>query len=116
MGAKTPVEDRETRPVVKSKGQSSNQHEGRISANHRDNYIEKEKFLGADPNLGGHVFEAKRNRSEQVANSTTGNDIVKAQVGTECDPFILESLEKEVEIGPGEPVPATKEGGFMSKI
>ena len=62
----------------------------------RENTPRKEKFLGADPDLRGYVFEAKRNQSEQVVNFTTVKDIIKAQVGTECDPFVLKSLEKKI--------------------
>ena len=69
-----------------------------------------------DPDLCGHVFEVNCNRSEQVVNFTTVNDIIKVQVGTECDPFVLESLEKEVESGPEEPTAVTKEDGTMTKI
>ena len=69
-----------------------------------------------DPDLCGHVFEAKKNWSEQVANFTTVDDIIKARVGTECDPFVLESLEKEVKSGPKEPALVTTEDGLMTKI
>ena len=62
------------------------------------------------------MFEAKYNQSEQVVNFTTVNDIIKAHVGTECDPFILESLEKEVKSLPEEPAAVTKEDGVMTKI
>ena len=89
MGIKTPAEGRENKPFVKHKGQSNNQHGGRHNANCRDNHIKKQKFLGADPDLCGHLFEAKRNRSEKVANFTTVNNIIKAQVGSECDTFVL---------------------------
>ena len=58
------------------------------------------------------MFEAKRNRSEPVVNFTTVDDIIKAQVGTKCDPFVLKSLEKEVEAGPKEPTSITKEDGY----
>ena len=84
--------------------------------NRRDNTPRKEKFLGADPDLRRHVFEAKCNRSEQVVNFTTVDDIIKAQVRTECDPFVLESLRKEVESLPEEPTAVTKEDGSMTKI
>ena len=62
------------------------------------------------------MFEAKRNQLEQIVNFTTVDDTIKAQVGTECDPFILESLEKEVEFGPEEPTAVTKDDGIMTKI
>ena len=52
------------KPGVKSEGQSNNQHSAGDTVNCRDNYIEKEKFVGADPDLFWHVFEAKRNQSE----------------------------------------------------
>ena len=112
----TPAEGGEMKPVVKRKGQSNNQHGGRNNANRRKNYIKKEKFLRADPNLCKHVFKAKRNQSEHVSNFTIVDNIVKAQVGTECDPFVLKSLEKEVKTGPDEPVPVTKNDGSMTKI
>ena len=115
MGTETPAKGGEIKPVVKSKGQSNNQHRGRNNANCRGNYIKKEKFLGNDPNFCGHVFKPKHNRSEQVANFTTVNDIVKAQVGTESDPFTLNSLEKEVKSDPGELVPVTAEDGVVSR-
>ena len=69
---------------------------------------QKEKFLGADPNLCGQVFEAKRNRSDQVANFNLVDELIKAQVGAECDPFVLESLEKETLSLPAEPKPVYK--------
>ena len=56
-----------------------------------------------DPALCGHVMEAKHNQSEPVVDITTADDITKAQVGTECDTFVLESLKKEVKSGPKEP-------------
>ena len=107
MSADTPAAGGEIKPVVKNDGKPSFQHGGRNNANRRDNYIKKEKFLGADPNLRGHVFEAKRSRSEQVANFTNVDNIIKAQVGTECDPFVLESLEKDANTLPEEPQPVT---------
>ena len=62
------------------------------------------------------MFKATRNQSEQVFNFTTVDNIIKAQVGSECDPFVLESLEKEVESLPEEPAAVTKEDGSMTKI
>ena len=61
------------------------------------------------------MFGAKRNPSEQVANFTAVNVVVKAQVGTECDPFVLESLEREIESGPEEPLPVTIKDGLVAK-
>ena len=79
MGAETPAEDGETKPVVKSRDRSRNQHDGHNNTNRRDNNInKKEKFVGEDTSLCGHVFEAKRNQSEQVANFTAVTNIFKA--------------------------------------
>ena len=99
------------KPFVKHKGRPNNQHDGRHNNNRRDDTIRKEKFLGANPDLREHVFGAKRNWSEHVVNFTTVDNIIKAQVGTECDQFVLKSLEKEVESGPKEPTAVTKEDG-----
>ena len=78
MGAEILSGGREKKPVVKSEGQSNNQHRGRNNANRYDNYTKNGKFLGADHNMCGHVFEAKRNQPKQVANFTTVNNLVKA--------------------------------------
>ena len=109
MSADTPVAGGEEKPDVKTGGNKSPfQHHGARNNNHRrDNYPKKEKFLGADPKLSGKVFEAKQNQSEQVTNFNLVNEIIKAQVGTECDPFVLESLEKEVVTLPSEPTANT---------
>ena len=107
MGADTPAEGGEHKPVVKSEGKPS-LHGGRNNANRNNNFIKKEKFLGADPKLQGKIFEAKRNRSDQVANFNAIDDLIKAQVGAECDPFVLESLEKETLTLPMEPTPIYK--------
>ena len=69
-----------------------------------------------DPDLRGNVFKAKCNQPEQVANFATVDDIIKAQVGTEYDPFVVRSLEKEVDSGPKESAPVLKEDGKMTQI
>ena len=116
MSAKTPAAGREKKPFIKHKGRPNDQHGGRNNNNRRDNTPRKEKFLGADPDLRGHVFKANHNQSEQVVTFTTVDNIIKAQIGTGCDSFILRSLEKEVESGPKEPTAAEKTGGIMTKI
>ena len=106
MGANTPAAGGEQKPVVKHEDRPP-YHGGRNNANRNNNYNynSREKFLGADPNLCGKVFEAKHNRSEQVANFKTVDDLIKAQVGTAYDPFVLESLKKDTMTGPPGPVP-----------
>ena len=93
MGAETPTAGGDTKPVVKHEGRPP-YHGGRNNANKNNNYNynAREKFLGADANLRGKIFEAKRTRSEQVVNFKIVDNLIKAQVGTECDPFVLESL------------------------
>ena len=61
MGAKTPAEGGKRKPIVKNKGQSYNRHDGQHNTNLRDSYTKKEKFLGLNPDLCGHVFKAKGN-------------------------------------------------------
>lgn len=114
MGTDTPVEGGEPKPGIKA--ESKPFHHGSRNANRRDNFTKKEKFVGADPKLRGQVFEAKRNRSEQVSNFNTVDELIKAQVGTECDPFVLESLEKEIETLPSEPVPVMDSAGVISEL
>ena len=111
MGAKTPAAGGEKKPFVKHEDQPNNQHGRGYNNSCHDNVPRKEKVLGADPDLGRHVFEAKCNRSEQVVTFTTVDDIIKAQVGTECDPFVLKSLEKEAESLPEESTAVIKEDG-----
>ena len=53
------------------------------------------------------MFEAKRNQSEQVVNFTKIDEIIKSQVGTKCDPFVLKLLEKETITTPSKPTPVT---------
>ena len=104
MGSNTPAAGGEQKPVVKNEGRPP-YYGGRNNVNRNNNYNTRKKFLGEDSNLHGKVFEAKRNRLEQVANFKTVNNFIKAQVGTEYDPFVLESLEKDTIAGPPEPVP-----------
>ena len=107
MGTDTPAAGGEQKPLVKNEGKPPH-HGGRNNANRNNNYVKKERFLGADPDLSGKVFEVKRVRSEQVANFKAVDDIIKAQVGAEYDPLVLESLEKEAFTAPSEPTPVYK--------
>ena len=65
MGANTPAVGGEEKPIIRTERKSTYHHEGRNNTSHCNNFVQrKEKFLGANPNLRGQVFEAKRNRSE----------------------------------------------------
>ena len=61
MGAETPAAGGETKPVVKHEGRPPYQG-GRNKANkiNNSNHNAREKFLRADVNLRGKIFEAKR--------------------------------------------------------
>ena len=72
MSADTPAAGGEN----KVKNEDNKVHAGRHNGRRNNNYIKKEKFLGAHPSLQGHVFEAKHNRSEQVANYRSVDDII----------------------------------------
>ena len=77
-GAETPAAGGENKPVVKHEG-GPPYHGGRNNGNKNNNYNYNapEKFLGADVNLRGKMFEVKRTQSEQVANSKIANDLIK---------------------------------------
>ena len=109
MGTDTPAAGRETKPIVKHKGRPP-YHGGHNNANKNNNYNHnaREKFLGADANLHGKIFEAKRTQSEQVANLKTVNNLLKVQVGSVYDPFVLESLKQESKVDPLEPTTVYK--------
>ena len=85
MSTDTPAEGGEPKPGIKAEARTPFHGSRNNSAYRRNNFIKKEKFLGADPNLHGQIFEAKPNRSEQVANFNAVDDIIKAQFGAECD-------------------------------
>jgi hypothetical protein len=106
MGADTPAPADKKKPEIKVEGEKQNARHGQQRGNNnarRDHVVKKEKFLGADPDLQGSVFESKRSRSEQVANFEKVDALIKDQVGKEYHPFVLESLEKEEIILPDEP-------------
>ena len=43
-----------------------------------------------------------------MANFKTADDLIKVQVGTEYDPFVLESLGQDSKVTPPEPTPVYK--------
>ena len=61
MGANTPATGEETKLVVKHEGRPP-YHGGHNNANknNKNNYSTQDKFLGANANLRGKIFEAKR--------------------------------------------------------
>ena len=103
MSTDTPAAGGET----KIKNEDNKVHSGRNNnrRNNNNNFNKTVKFVGAHPSLQGHVFETKRNRSEQVTNYNKVDEIIKAQIGVTSDPYVLESLEKDAITLPSEPAP-----------
>ena len=103
MGTDTPAEGGDNKPTIKSENKSSTFKRGNNRPGRRDEYIKKEKFLGADPNLQGFIFEAKRLRAEQVANFERGDERIRTQIGIKYHLNVLESIEMGTKVLPTEP-------------
>ena len=67
MGADTPAVGGETKPIIKNNDKpNNNRQHGRRGNNNfqwRGDYVKKDKFVGADPNLTGFTFVSKTFRS-----------------------------------------------------
>ena len=62
MSADTPAAGGETKPVINNHDNNSgNNHvrRGNNNSHQHEGHVKKDKFLGADPNLQGYVFEAR---------------------------------------------------------
>ena len=103
MGADTPAVGGDNKPKVKFENKSSPFGRGGNRPAQRNDYNKKEKFLGADPNLQGFVFEAKRIRAEQVANFERVNERIKTQIGLDYHLNVLESIETGAKVLPSKP-------------
>ena len=101
MGTKT---GGEKKPPIKNEGgiAAGNLYRGNYN-NSNKQFVKKEKFLGADPNLQGFVFEAVGNRAQQITNFTPVNTRINAIIGQKCDPYVLELIEKMTATVPDEP-------------
>ena len=117
MGADTLAEGGGSKPNIKAENilAINNGRRGNNNSHRRDDYAKKEKFMGADPNLQGFVFEARRSRVEQVANFEKVDTRIKTQIGMECHLLVLESIEKGKKIMPDEPDPVLKDDGTMTR-
>ncbi len=67
--------------------------------------------MGAHPDLQGFVFEAYAVRSTQITNFNTVDTRIRALVGQQFDPFVLESIEKMAVTLPVEPTVVTEADG-----
>ena len=78
--------------------------------NNKNKFVKKEKFMGAHPDLQGFVFEPNPIRATQIANFTNVDNRIKAVVGQQFDPAVLESIEKMAVTLPVEPTPVIATG------
>jgi hypothetical protein len=62
------------------------------------------------------VFETGSNRTNQITNFTTADSRIRAIVGQQFDPYILESIEKMKVIVPPKPTIVTEADGTVSKM
>ena len=102
MDVDTPAQSGDTKPEIKSEGNSTAGNDRHGGSNNRQP-AKKEKFLGADPDLQGFVFEAIGTRTQQATNFTTVDTQIKTIVGSKCDAYVLESIEKMTLTLPDEP-------------
>lgn len=114
MGTDNPAQGGEQKPIIKNEGNNvpnaSNRH------NNARRFIKKERFQGAHPDLAGYVFETSSNRTNQIANFTAVDTRIRALVGQQFDPYVLESIEKMRVITPPEPTIVTEADGTVSKM
>ena len=106
-GVAKPAANGDGRPVGgKAAGRKHQQHA----------FVKKEKFLGADQDLQGFVFETKTTRSQQITNFRNVDERIRDQVGAKFDEYVLETLERMKVTLPPEPTPVTQADGTIAKI
>ena len=95
MGTETPAEGGEKKHAIKNEGgiAAGNLRHGNYN-NSNKRFVKKEKFLGADPDLQGFVFEAVGNRAQQITNFTTIDTHIKAIIGQNVIPTCWSRLRK----------------------
>ena len=99
----------EKKPDVKNESNPNaggSNRKGRF--NNRNKFVKTEKFMGAHPDLQGFVFEPNPIRTYQIANFTNVDTRIKAVVGQQFDPAVLESIEKMTVTLPTEPTPVCR--------
>ena len=115
MSAATPAAGGEAKPAATGDGRpGAGKGAGRKHQQHH--FIKKERFLGADQDLQGFVFETKSTRSQQITNFRTVDERIKDQVGAKFDEYVLETLERMAVTLPPEPEPTTGADGTITKI
>jgi hypothetical protein len=117
MGTEHPAEGGEKKPVIKNDNSNGGFYRHNNNNFHqKEKFVKKEKFMGAHPDLQGFVFEANTIRSNQIANFATVDTRIKAVIGQQFDPFVLESIEKLIVTVPPEPTIATEPDGSISRM
>ena len=105
------VDGADRKPEIKNEGNPAGvgvNRRGRFD--NKSKFVKKEKFMGAHPDLQGFVFEPNPIRANQISNFTTVNTRIKAVVGQQFDPSVLESIEKMAVTLPSEPTPIIAPG------
>ena len=102
MGTEAPAGGGDNKPEIKSEKDGAGGKNRRGGNNNHPRFPKKEKFLGADPDLQGFVFESS-SRGQQITNFVTVDTRIKSLIGQGCDPFVLESIEKMQATLPDEP-------------
>ena len=118
MSANPAAAGGENKPVVNNNDNKPNVNHARRGNNNshrRDGQPKKEKFMGADPNLQGFVFEASPIRAVQAANFEKVDARIKDQIGMECHLSVLESIERDKLSLPEEPSPVADKEGNISQ-
>ncbi len=116
MGTDTPAVGGEQKPIFKNEGDNSGNEPSRCNANNARRFVKKDRFQGAHPDLAGFVFETSTNRTSQIANFTATDIRIRAIVGQQFDPYVLESIEKMRVSMPPEPTIVSEADGSVSKM
>ena len=114
MGADTPAEGGENKPTIKVEKTTSGRR-GNNKPARRGEFLRKEKFMGANPNLQGYVFEPKNSRTSQVANFERVDERIRMQIGADFHHCVLESIETGTKVLPPEPTLIKTGGGIRPR-
>ena len=89
MGTDIPAVCRGAKVKTENKGGGNPAH-----PQNQRRFIEKEKFMGAHPDLQGMIFAASGTRSQQITNFMKVDERIKDLIGQCSDPYVLESIQK----------------------
>ena len=118
MGTDTNCPDRpgdRKHPAIKDEGGGPNRPSSRRNTQSKK-FIMKDHFQGDHPDLAGYEFETGSNHTNQIAYFTTVDTKIRALVGQQFDPLVLESIKKMKIMMPPEPVIVTEADGSISRM